>query len=134
MADLFAPPTWPLSGGSLPQMQGAFNGLFQPLTFGVVTKTAKGFQVSETMETINFRGVVQPLSDSKLLIKPEGQRTWSWWQCHAERDLKLKNDDVVIYLGKPTRVMSFKDYSAYGYVEYQLVQDWTGAGPIVVTP
>jgi hypothetical protein len=38
-------------------------------------------------------------------------------------------DEVVTYDGVQTRVMSRKNYGLYGYVEYHLVQDWTGSGP-----
>lgn len=130
----FGLPPWPPTGGALPQVGGALQGWFQAMSFMVVTKTIQAFQVKESGEAVNFRGVIQPLKDSALYLKPEGQRTWTWWQMHCDILLPLKNDDVVTYKGKQTRVMSIKDYSAYGYYEYQLAQDWTGAGPEVITP
>lgn len=118
-----------LSG--LPNVGGALIGLFQPMIFGRVTKSTIGYQVDETAENTSFRGVMQPLTDRALLLKPEGQRAWSWYMLHAEPHLKLDVDEVVTYNGRQLRVMALKDYAEYGYVEYHLVQDWTGSGPLV---
>lgn len=120
--------------GTVPDVSGALQDWFQPMTFGRVTKTVSGFQVVETELQTSFQGVIQPLTSRQLLLKPEGQRAWTWFQLHAEPVLSLNVDEVVIWLGKQTRVMARKDYGIYGYVEYDLVQDWTGAGPTVVMP
>lgn len=120
--------------GSVPDVSGAMLDWFQPMTFGVVVKTVEGFQSYETMTNVNFQGVWQPLTERQLLLKPEGQRAWSWFWLHAEPSLVLDTDQVVTYLGKQYRVMSNKDYRLYGYIEYHLVEDWTGSGPEVVTP
>jgi hypothetical protein len=115
--------------GTVPQMGGALQNWFQPMVFTRVVKTVSGFQVVETPEDINFQGVIQPFTDRQLFLKPEGQRAWTWFLLHADPVLKLDVDEVVSYLGEQTRVMSRRDYSIYGYVEYHLVQDWTGSGP-----
>lgn len=117
--------------GTVPNLSGGLKDWFQPMEFGIVTKVVSGFQVTETMEVIQFRGVIQPLSAQRLFLKPEGQRAWTWLLLHAEVELKLEVDQVVTYLGVQTRIMARKDYTIYGYVEYELVQDWTGAGPTV---
>lgn len=115
--------------GTVPQMGGALQNWFQPMTFTRVTKSTVGFQVVETPEDISFRGVIQPFTDRQLLLKPEGQRAWTWFELHSDPVLTLDVDEVVTYLGQQTRVMSRRDYSIYGYVVYHLVQDWTGSGP-----
>lgn len=120
--------------GNVPNVSGALLSWFQPMRFDLIVKTTEAFQVVETTTPINFRGVIQPLTDRQLSLRPEGQRAWSWFQLHSTPNLKLEVDDVVIYLGVQTRVMALKDYSLYGYVEYHLCQDWTGSGPTVVTP
>lgn len=120
--------------GTVPNVNGAMQDWFQPMVFGIVTKETVGFQVVETETEISFRGVIQPLTERSLAIKPEGERAWSWLWLHADPSLSLNVDDVVTYLGKQTRVMAKKNYTIYGYIEYQLVQDWTGSGPEVVTP
>lgn len=118
--------------GSVPNVGGALLDWFQPMTFGVVSKTVVNAQVVEEMAEVAFRGVWQPFTERKLMLKPEGQRAWSWYWVHADPSLNLEVDNVVVYIGVQYRVMAKKDYSLYGYVEYELVQDFTGAGPTPV--
>lgn len=115
--------------GTIPNVNAALTNWMQPMVFGIVTKTTSGFEVVETMHEIEFQGVIQPLTGRRLMLKPEGQRAWTWFWLHADPGLNLQVDSVVIYRGKQTRVMAKKNYTIYGYVEYELVQDWTGAGP-----
>jgi hypothetical protein len=115
--------------GTVPDVSGALQDYYQPMVFEPLVKTVQGFQVSETSNPINFRGVVQPFTDRQLALKPEGQRAWTWLWLHSDPVLTLQVDDVVMWNGKQTRVMARKDQALYGFVEYQLVQDWTGSGP-----
>lgn len=115
--------------GTVPDVGGGLLDWFQPMVFTRVVKTVTGFQVQETATPVNFRGVIQPFTDRQLLLKPEGQRSWTWLWLHADPVLTLDTDEVVTYNGVQTRVMARKDYTLYGYVEYQLVQDYSGAGP-----
>lgn len=117
--------------GTIPDVSGALKDWFQPMEFIRVTKMVVEFQAVEIADPINFRGVIQPLTDRRLILKPEGQRAWTWLWLHADPVLTLQVDEVVSYLGVKTRVMSRKDYTIYGYVSYELVQDWTGSGPAV---
>lgn len=119
--------------GTVPNVSGAMQNWFQPMVFTLVTKTVVAFQNVEVANDIAFRGVIQPLSGRRLELKPEGQRAWNWSWLHSDPSLALDVDDVVYYLGVQTRIMSRKDYSIYGYIEYEIVQDWTGAGPVVAT-
>lgn len=115
--------------GTVPDVSGAMQDWFQPMVFSQVVKEITAFQVIETENQIRFRGVIQPLSGRRLMLKPEGQRAWTWLWLHSDISLKLEVDEVVSYRGVQTRVMSQKNYELYGYVEYELVQDWTGSGP-----
>lgn len=115
--------------GTIPDVGQALTDWFQPMVFTRVVKEVVDFQDVETPEDIEFRGVIQPYTERQLVLKPEGQRAWSWLWLHADPVLTLQVDEVVEYLGVQTRVMSRKNYGIYGYVEYELVQDWTGSGP-----
>lgn len=115
--------------GTTPDVSGALQDYYQPMVFSPVVKTIVGYQVDETANPINFRGTWQPLSPRVLMLKPEGQRAWSWFLLHSDMALVLNVDDVVIWRGKQTRVMARKDFGLYGYVEYHLMQDWEGSGP-----
>jgi hypothetical protein len=122
------------NSGTVPNVGDALLNWFQPLTFGVVTTTVQNFRSVQTQVQVQCKGVWQPFTDKQLMLKPEGERARSWWWLHADPSLTLEPDSVVTYLGVQYRVMSQKDYRLYGYVEYQLVQGWTGSGPTVVTP
>lgn len=115
--------------GTVPDVSGALKDWFQPMVFERVIKNVVGFQVVETGTLINFQGIVQPFTPRQLMLRPEGERAWTWLMLHADPVLTLNVDEVVNWLSKQTRVMGRKDYALYGYVEYSLVQDWTGSGP-----
>lgn len=110
--------------GVLPDMSGTIVGWFQSLTFTTIVKSLVNYVVVETLTNIDFQGVWQPLNPQALNMKPEGQRSWSWFQCHSSRDLGLKTDEKITYLGIAYRIMARLDYSAYGYFEYHLVLDY----------
>lgn len=121
--------------GTVPDVSGALKDTFQYLTFEPVTKLTAAFQVVETGDPVSFWGNVQPFTDRQLLLKPEGERAWSWIWIFAEPSLTLQVDDVIMLKdnldlpARQTRIMARKNYTIYGYVAYQAVQDYTGAGP-----
>lgn len=118
------------NSGTLPEMSGAVANYFQKMVFTLVGKVvATNFEVVETPTPLNFQGVIQPFTDRQLYLKPEGERAWSWYMVHAETALQLNVDDVIVFHNVQYRTMSKKNYGLYGFVEYHLVQDWTGAGP-----
>ena len=113
-----------LSSG-LPQMSNTLNGWEIPLTLTkVVQKIVNGDRVTEE-QRINFQGVFQPLRDEQLQYKAEGERSWSWYWIHAKAGtLNLKTQDKIIFENKKYKVISVKDYSLYGYIEYQVIADY----------
>lgn len=118
--------------GTVPYVGGAMLNWFQPMTFGVVTTTVVGFQSVQEVVDVSFIGVIEPLEGRKLLLKPEGQRSWTWYQVHSTPALRLNVDKIIRYLGVQYRVMAVKEYAIYGYMYYEMVQDWTGSGPTPV--
>ncbi|MDR2676134.1 MAG: hypothetical protein LBC18_15030 [Opitutaceae bacterium] len=116
-------------GAGLPFVGGAMTGWFRPLTAGVVTKAIVDFEAVETVAQITFRGVRQPLNPKRLDLKPEGQRAWKWDTLHCEPSLKLKNDDVVMLDGTRHRVMNVSDFSEYGYMYYEIAEDFAPPPP-----
>lgn len=115
--------------GTVPQVGAAMDDWFQPMIFEPTIKTEVGYQLVEDAQPITFFGVIMPYADRELMIKPEGERSWTWLHLYAQPQLELEVDQVVVYLGVQTRVMKLKNYAVYGYVEYSLVQDWQGSGP-----
>lgn len=115
--------------GTLPDMSGTLQDWFQPMTFGVITKTVTDFQVIESVVNTNFMGVWQSLTGRQLVMQTKGQRQWEWWMLHADLAISLKIDDIVTYVTKQYRVMAKKDYSLYKYQYYELVEDYQESGP-----
>lgn len=120
--------------GTVPNMGGALLDYMQQMTFTRVTKSIVAFRVVETATDISFWGVIQPLNERSLQLKPEGQRAWTWLKLIAQAQpddalLMLNVDEVVTYLGKQTRIMGRTNYGIYSYIEYSLAQDWLGQGP-----
>jgi hypothetical protein len=110
--------------GSIPNVQDAMMDWWQDMSFNLVTKTTVAFKVVETITAINFRGVINPFTGRQLMIKPEGQRAWRWFEVFSDPALQLKPDDILVYNGIQTRVMYLGDWSIYGFMQYHLVQDW----------
>ncbi len=115
--------------GSVPDVSGALHDYYQPMTFIPLVKTVTGFEVEELGSPVSYPAVIQPLTERKLALKPEGQRAWTWYQVFSDSSLPLDVDDVILWNGVQTRIMALKDAQLYGYYEYHLVQDWTGSGP-----
>lgn len=115
--------------GTIPDVSGAIFDTFQPMVFETIVKTVQNFQVVETPTLYNILGNWIPFSPRQLLLKPEGQRAWSWYTCFAQWGLELTTDQVIKYEDKQYRVMGKKNFKLHGYVEYELIEDWTGSGP-----
>ncbi len=121
-----------------PDMSAGLWGLQDPIQFRRVVKLAVDFEVVEEIggtaygfggygegayDSGIFQGVLQPLPERKLLIKPEGQRLWKWWRFWTTMELAL--DDVIVdKSGKRYRVMADQDWSSGNYREYQLTETW----------
>lgn len=111
-----------LSG--MPQLDSALTGWEVPLTLVKVFQDIVEGDAVFTEQQINFMGCWQPLRDEELQFKPEGQRSWQWIWIHAKSsELNLQTADKVIFNDKRYKVMSVKDYSLNGFVEYQLIRD-----------
>lgn len=114
--------------GTVPNMADTIMNWFQLLTFDRVTKTVDAtFTVTETTTPVQFQGVVVPFTPQQLRMKPEGQRLWKWSAIYALPSIPLQPDDVLVdQRGVGYRVMAKTDYTSYGYVLYECVDDYTG--------
>lgn len=111
--------------GGLPQMANTLSGWEVPLTLKRIKQNIVDGDSVKTEEIINFQGVFQPLRDDQLQFKPEGQRSWSWYWIHAKAGtLNLQTQDKIEFQNIRYKVMSVKDYSLYGYIEYQVILDY----------
>ena len=107
---------------SFPNVAEALWGLTEPAQFKVATRVPVEYEASETMAPpVWFDGILQPLKSYRLLIKPEGERRWKWFQLWARQELAL-GDTVEAYDGKTYKVMSKEDWSQGGYFSYELTE------------
>lgn len=106
----------------LPNLSNAVRAWLQPLSIDRITKSIVNYQAVETKTTITFTGVVAPLSQTELEIKPEGQRNWRWLEVHTTVDLSLALDDIVVFKSRKYRVMGLSDFVDYGYYRYELAE------------
>ena len=109
---------------ALPNLESALGAWAQPLTFVEVVKELRDFKEVETYQARKTRGVRSPLRPQELALKPEGQRAWKWEKIHASPTLQLKIDAIIVFNDRRYRVMSKNDYAEYGYVEYDIVEDF----------
>ena len=109
----------------MPNMAQTLTGWEVPLVLEKITQSiVDGDRVTSTKK-INFLGVFQPLRDEELQFKPEGERSWEWYWIHAKSGtLNLKTQDKIIFQNKRYKVMSIKDYSLNGFIEYQIIRDY----------
>lgn len=107
-------------------MANTLNGWEVPLTLIKITQDVVDGDAVYTETEIKFMGVWQPLRAERLALLPEGQRSWQWIWIHAKAGaLNLNTADKVKFNDKRYKVMNVKDYSLNGYIEYELVLDYT---------
>lgn len=109
---------------NLPNMSETIKNWFQNLTFKKIVKSIVNYQAVETETIISTKGVRQPFSPQQLKVKPEGQRGWKWETLHCLTNVVLVPDEIVEFNSIRYRVIEKKDYSEYGYIEYEIVQDF----------
>ena len=116
---------------AMPQMGAAFCNWGVPLLLVRITQQIVDGFVQEIPQQIPFHGVVQPLSPKQLMLKPEGERAWTWLQVHvqASSPVKLTPNDRFMYAGQKYKVMARRDYTLNNYVEYHAVADYTNCQP-----
>lgn len=108
----------------LPDMSGPVLSWGQKISMVIVGRDQKDYLTEETMVPVETFGVVMPLKPEDLELKPEGERNWVWLNLFCSPSLSLKPGDVIVYNAVRHRIMGRKDYSAYGYLEYELVEDY----------
>lgn len=110
---------------NLPNMSNTLTSWLIPLTLEKITQSIVNGDVVQTTQKIDFKGIWQALKDEQLQFKEEGQRSWSWYWLHAQAGtLNLQTQDKIIFNDVRYKVMTVKDYSIYGYIEYEVIKDF----------
>ncbi len=109
----------------MPQVDDALIDWMQDIILIRISQTVNSNRDVVVTETpIKFQGTIQPLMPKKLIIKPNGNRFWSWLQIHTPFELGkfIDDNDLISYKGQKFKVMLQNDYSLNGYFEYHLVE------------
>jgi len=111
----------------MPQMEAAFEGWMTNFTLQIITQITDantGF-ISDSIQSAQYKGTIQPLNPEEVALKPDGQRSWEWLQIHVLKGQhNLKTNDRIRYNDRDFKVMAVKDYSLNNYIEYHLVADY----------
>ena len=113
-----------LAASALPDVGSVITGWFQRMTFGKISKSQVNGYTQEIVTEICSAGVRQPYSPQELKILKEGERSWDWSKLHCAVDVQLRLDDRVLISGVKFRVMKKTDYTEYGYLEYDIIEDY----------
>lgn len=117
------------TNSQLPNMSSTIISWFLDISFYTVERTMQGAEWIEAQGTeLKTKGVVQPPSNEQLKILPEGSWSWQWLWVHCLPDLQLETNQFIYYDGVKYKVMAKKDWSKYGYVEYQLLEAYQSQG------
>jgi hypothetical protein len=103
----------------------AIAGLEETTRLRIVNKTVSNFALAEAEQQplvpLWVEGILQSVHPRALLVKPEGQRQWKWWDFWCtERlllDWVLEDPD-----GVKLRVMARMNWSSAGYFHYELTE------------
>lgn len=108
----------------LPDLSMGVQMFFQSIKIEVIRKRNEGGYLKENKKCILTQGVRQTYTPKQLEMKPEGQRTWKWSKLHTLPECKLKLDDIVEIRGVKYRVMDMEDQGEYGFISYDLKEDY----------
>lgn len=106
----------------MPDVSAALDGLMSPASVLRVTKAVANHEVIETLASAEaFEGLFAPMPAHKLMVKPEGQRSFKWWTLTTPKTLAL--DDIVQdHDGRQFRVMAVADWGQAGFFVYDLTE------------
>lgn len=124
------------TSSGMPNVADALMDLFKPMRIGVVTDTpqtgeidpAEDGQVEEVIRWVQTEGVVQAGEGEVLDIQAGGDRSWQNSTMHTLPNFNVDTNSVIVISGVRLRVTKKADWSASGYVRYELLQDYENAG------
>jgi hypothetical protein len=97
-----------------PQVNAALLDWTEPLTLKTVTRTSVNFIETETTTTTTIQAVVQPASPQAIRAE---QLDWSLRHLTLHSESAMAVGQFVSFEGGDYKIVSVRDYSAYGYFE-----------------
>lgn len=74
----------------MPHMRDALRGLTRRVTAQVIKQKVVDHEaVQDPRDILRASLVLMPMPARKIAIKPEGQRTWKWWEATSSIPLEL---------------------------------------------
>lgn len=116
------------SASTLPQFDNVVEQFLQPMSVGVIEKQMIDGYLTEIILKKKIMAVRTPLTTKDLIIKPEGQRGWSWERLVTTSDVIFNLDDRIYFDQTKYRVMARAAYKEYGFLEYHITQDFDKVG------
>jgi hypothetical protein len=109
----------------MPNVSGALSGWLSTFTFRVRKDVVTDGLVTHQETDYTMQGMMQPLNNAAIMLKPEGQRSWNWFTFHTvSSSPSLDVNDVIIYNGVAYKIMGQYDWHLNGYMEYHIVAEY----------
>lgn len=107
----------------MPKMRDALRGMTRRVTVQVIEqKVIDREAVQEPVDALRGSMVLTPMPARKIVIKPEGQRTWKWWDAVTNLKFKLGSFVKVDRYSQLFEVMELEDWSQAGIFKYQFAE------------
>ena len=108
-----------------PDLSWAVDGWFESIFFvHVQTQLIDGF-AQDILVPIKTRGTIQPMAQTLVNMRPEGERKWRWLTIHCVPDVKLSISDKIIVDEVAYRVQGLWYYRRNGFIIYDCGEDFT---------
>jgi len=106
----------------MPSMRGAILGWFRPLIIGFTTSQIQEDGTNKPFfRELQTSGVLQPRGE-KLDRQSGGGRSWQHWELHCLPNLVVNTNDRIRIKNTWYTVMEKADYTANGFVRYDLTE------------
>lgn len=108
----------------IPNLSNVIRRFEQTMQFQIVKKTVVDHDVEQTSfvrPPLWFEGTLQPLKETELLVKPEGERKFKWYLLFTDIifdvDTVIKDMDGNVY-----RIMNSSNWADAGVSYYQIIE------------
>lgn len=109
-------------------MSATLGTMGDAVTVRLVRQEPADFEVAEVaVDAEEIQMVLLPMPPQKVDRKPEGERTWKWWEAYSVAKLGLQWD-VQDEEGTQFKIVSRTDWGKAGFFVYELVEQPRGMG------
>ena len=116
------------SGGQMPQLTASF-AWESVITADIIEQSqdATG-AIVETKQTITLSGIIQPFTSEEIALKPDGQRSWSWYRLDVRNIYQeLYNGQLINIDGLEYKIMAKRDWYRNNFRTYEIILNYQGA-------